>query len=239
MKCGIHQPQFLPWLGYLHKISSVDVFIFLDNVQFKKNEFQNRNKIAVNGEAKWLTVPVSFHFGDALNGTAAPDFAQAGRKLVQTLEHSYGKTPFFNAYFEGLKPLLLRDWDNLAELNQATVEWLLGCFGITTRLLTASQLPSFSPERTKRLVEMCRHVGADTYFSGVGAKEYLDLSAFEKEGLRVEFQHFEHPVYPQFDKAGSAGFLSHLSAVDGLFHCGGGAEGRARLNLDSVKKETA
>ncbi len=232
MICAIHQPQFIPWLGYLHKVQSADVFVLLDNVQFKKNEFQNRNKILMNGEGRWLTAPVQFQFGDCLNEVKLPADSAWSRKLQATLDHAYGKAPHYRELGEGLKQILQRSWPNLAELNKATLEWLMACLGITTPLLVCSQLPAFNTERTQRLVEICRHAGADTYLSGLGARDYLDLDAFERAGLQVVFQHFEHPAYPQ-GAPGHGAFVSHLSAIDGLFWCGGGEKGRQALNLNA------
>lgn len=232
MKCAIHQPQFLPWLGYLNKINSADVFVFLDNVQFKKNEFQNRNKIRVGDEARWITVPVSFTFGDTIRKVRIADDPKWRRKLCLTIEHNYGKAPYFNTFSRELSQILNGSWENLAVLNQATVEWLMRCFEIQTTILVCSNLPEFSPEPTQRLIDICRYVGADTYLSGAGGHGYLDSGAFGRAGLRLEFQEYLHPEYPQcYGGIRKAGFLSHLSAVDALFHCGGGSEVGKQLNL--------
>jgi len=90
-------------------------------------------------------------------------------------------------------------------------------------------MPEFSEDRSQRLVDICRHVGADTYLSGAQARCYLDVPRFEAAGMRVEFQQFEHPRHEQAQHSGE--FVSHMSAVDGLFNCGGGDAGREKLNL--------
>lgn len=245
MKCAIHQPQFLPWLGYLHKISSVDKFVFLDNVQFKKNEFQNRNRLLVGGAARWLTVPVSFHFGDTLRETRIAETVPWRKKMLQALDLNYAKTPFFREFRAGLAAVLESQWTSLAELNEATVCWLMRCFDMHTETLASSQLLELSPEPTQRLIDICGRVGADTYLSGAGGRAYLEPAAFERAGIKLEFQQFEHPVYPQrhggrraansspsMEKG--AAFVACLSALDGLFNCGGGAEGRKLLKLEAV-----
>lgn len=231
MKCAIHQPQFLPWLGYLHKISSVDVFIFLDNVQFKKNEFQNRNRIRVGDEARWITVPVTFRFGDTIRQTRIAAHPKWRRKMCLTIEQNYSKIFYFKTYGAEFIELIGRDWNNLAELNQATVEWLMKCFEIHTKSLVCSEMPEFNSEPTQRLIDICRYIGADIYLSGAGGREYLDVAKFEEAGIKLEFQDFLHPVYSQCYKDERTGFISHLSAIDGLFNCGGGTEGRKKLNL--------
>jgi len=219
--CAIHQPQFMPWLGYLDKINRADVFVFLDNVQFKKNEFQNRNKILVQGIAKWLTVPVKFEFGDTLQEVLITDDPRWKKKCWQTVKQNYARAPYFEKYADGFQSLLNQDWPNLAACNQASVEWLTACFGIQTERVICSELPTFDEDRTKRLVEICQHLVADTYLSGAGARTYLELHQFEDAGIQVIFQDYTHPVYPQSSPIKQAPFVSHLSAMDALFNAGG------------------
>jgi len=237
MKCAIHQPQFLPWLGYLDKIASSDVFVFLDNVQFKKNEFQNRNRIRVGSEPKWLTVPVSFNFGDTIRATRIADDPRWRKKMSSTIEFNYSRTPFFGKYSSKLFDICNHDWADLATLNQATVLWLMECFEIPVKTLVCSELPDFSQDPTRRLIDICRHVGADTYLSGSGAREYLDMDSFKDSGITLEFQDYLHPVYPQCYTDGRkvTDFMSHLSAIDGLFNCGGGSAGKEILNIKRGK----
>ena len=229
MKCGIHQPQFLPWLGHFQKINMADVFVFLDNVQFRKNEFQNRNRICTEQGVQWLTVPVTFRFGDTIREVGLGQRARWRDKIWRTLVQAYGKAPCFDTFAPELKSIIERQWPDLAEINKASVLWLMQCFGVATRTVTASDLPDFTPDRTLRLVDICRHLGAGTYVSGAQAKGYLKVEEFRKAGIEVEFQQFVHPVYPQCNSP--TGFISHMSAIDALFNCGGGAQGRELLNI--------
>lgn len=229
MKCAIHQPQFVPWLGYMQKIRLADVFVLLDNVQYHKNEFQNRNRILTQSGVQWLTLPVSFRFGSTLREVALADTGPWRRKLWRTLEHAYGRVPHFARHGAALKDILDRAWDNLAAINTASVVWLCECFEIGTRLLTASDLGELTAHPTQRLVEICRSVGADTYLSGSLARRYLEPELFAAAGIALEFQDFRHPVYAQHNGGGE--FVSHMSAIDGLFNCGGGSPGREALNL--------
>ncbi|HAS83112.1 MAG TPA: hypothetical protein DCS43_10680 [Verrucomicrobia bacterium] len=230
MKCAIHQPQFIPWLGYLHKIQAADVFVFLDDVQFKKNEYQNRNRMRVGGMSQWITAPVQFRFGDCLNAVQLSDEPKWRGKLLRTLEVNYAKTPFFAAYMPGFADLIQRPWPNLAELNIACVEWLMNVFEMDRNAVRrSSRMDGLRDDPTLRLIDICRQVGADTYLSGAGGRHYLDIDRFATEGLTLEFQTFEHPVYPQHPHKGE--FVPYLAALDGLFNVGGGMQGRRLLGL--------
>lgn len=229
MKCAIHQPQFLPWLGYLSKIHMADIFVILDNVQFKKNEFQNRNRIPTRDGTQWLTVPVSFRFGDTIRNVSIADHGRWRQKMKRTLTQHYGTTVHFSDYYPALEEILNQEWSHLAELNAETVHWLMSCFDITTPTVWASDLSITSTDRSERLVEICKSVGSDTYLSGSVARCYLDLGLFHKADMEVEFQDFCHPEYPQMTTDGD--FVSHMSAVDALFCVGGGCHRRSKLNI--------
>ncbi len=229
MICAIHQPQFLPWLGQFQKIRRANVFVFLDTVQYQKHEFQNRNRIRTAAGVRWLTVPVRLRFGDAIRDVAIADDLPWRRKLWGTLEHTYGRVPGFATFGPQAQALLESPCTRLAEINMASVHWLMDAFAIDTRTVLASEMPVASEDRTGRLVDICLALGADTYLSGSLARRYLDLAQFERHGIRVDFQDYQHPVYTQHQCMGE--FQSHLSALDALFNCGGGANAREALGL--------
>lgn len=229
MICAIHQPQFLPWLGHFQKIRMADVFVFLDSVQFQKNEFQNRNRIPTRDGVRWLTVPVTYTFGEPIRAVRIAAGRPWQRKLRGTLEHAYGKGPQFEKLIRGFDEILKRPWPNLAELNRASVLWLMERFEIRTETRIASDLPTCSNDRTGRLVDICRHLGATTYLSGAQAAHYLDIQQFSRAGITVKFQQYDHPVYPQMSS--DAAFVSHMSAIDALLNLGAGNGAREKLNL--------
>lgn len=206
----------------MDKIGSVDTFVFLDDVQFKKNEFQNRNKILVNGESKWLTVPVTFNFGDKIREVKVVNNNRWPQKMRRTIELNYASAPCYDEYSDGLYRILQTSWNNLSDLNRATVEWLMTCNHITTPVHTSSSMPALSTDPTQRLIDICKTVDADKYLSGTGGREYLDLRAFERAGIDVEFQQFLHPTYNQCYSS-PVPFVSNLSAIDMLFNCGEGS----------------
>ena len=95
MIVSIHQPQYLPWLGYFDKIERSDAFVFLDNVQFKKNEWQNRNKVKTDQRWQWLTIPVIHKFGQKINEVKINNTVRWGKKHLTALLNHYSKAPFF------------------------------------------------------------------------------------------------------------------------------------------------
>ncbi len=218
MKVAIHQPQYLPWLGYFDKIDQADVFVLLDDVQFKKNEWQNRNRIKTATGWQWLTVPVLHRSAQRISEVTINPTVPWSRKHLQALTSNYGSAPFFDPHRPFFEEIYAREWTLLLDLNLATITYLAEALKIRAKLVLASSLP-VPPEfeATDRLVAICQAVGADTYLSGVGGKEYLDMSRFDEAGIRVLFQAFQTRPYPQRFGA----FVPDLSVVDLLFNCNG------------------
>ena len=216
MRIAIHQPQFLPWLGYLDKIDRADLFVLLDSVQFKKNEWQNRNRIRTAQGSQWLTVPVLHDFGQPIKDVRINQTTDWRAKHLRAVEMHYAQAAHREPVLAGLRALYQQSWDRLADLNVAVLRWLLGEFGITTplRLSSDMQLPE---EPTERLIGICRTVGATSYLAGAGARDYMDFKKFEAAGMAVEVQDFHHPVYRQCYEP----FIPGMAAIDLLLTCGG------------------
>lgn len=215
MIVSVHQPQFVPWLGYFDKIRRSDCFVVLDTVQFKKNEFQNRNRIKTNQGTLWLTVPVSYRFPMRIDEVGVNNQSNWRRKHVQTLTASYGKAPHFDDTMAGLSTIYDRAWDRLTDLNTACVLELIKSLEIDTPVKYARDF-DLPEDPTGRLVELCRELGGTTYLSGSGGRDYLDTAPFEAAGIDVVFQSYDHPTYPQLH----GDFEPYLSIVDLLMNCG-------------------
>jgi WbqC-like protein family len=215
MMVAIHQPQYLPWLGYIDKIDRSDSFVILDSVQFKKNEWQNRNRIKSARGWQWLTVPVLHRHPEKIRDVRINNAVDWRRKHLQALEINYSRAPYFQDYIPFFRDLYGRTWERLAVLNQTVIQFLIEAFGINSRVVMASDTNA-REEPTDRLIDICRTVGADTYLAGDGSRNYLDSARFEKEKIRVLFQSFHPPAYEQL----YGPFEPGLSAVDLLFNCG-------------------
>jgi len=215
MIVAIHQPQFFPWIGYFYKIAACDLFIYLDDVQFKKNEFQNRNKIKTAQGPRWLTVPVRYRFGQEIRQVKTDNRRNWRHAHLQTLRTNYAPAPGFGAYFPRLEALYAREWDNIAEFNIAAVDLAMEFLGLEVERRRSSELPSTGAS-TERLVSLCAAVGADTYLSGAGARDYLEEPLFAQAGIALRYQEFEHPEYPQL----FGDFEPFLSCLDWVLNVG-------------------
>lgn len=216
MIVAIHQPQYLPWLGYFDKIERCDTFVFLDNVQFKKNEWQNRNKIKTADKWQWLSVPVIHKFPQDINQVEVNNTVQWGKKHLNALVTNYSKTSFFREHIEFFEATYSREWRLLSDINIHLIHYLVKALGISGKKLELASRYESREGRTERLVDLCLRLGAESYLSGKDGAKYLDVKEFEKKGIRVIFQDYKHPSYPQL----FGDFEPFMSVVDLLFNCG-------------------
>ncbi|HUF94093.1 MAG TPA: WbqC family protein [Candidatus Limnocylindria bacterium] len=222
MKVAIHQPHYLPWLGYLAKWAAADVFIFLDTVQYEKNGWQNRNRIKAAAGPQWLTVPVRrAPLGTAIADVRVDDGQPWRERHRRALEQAYAQAPYLAAHRDALVAFYGTVWPQLAPLAAASAEWMARAVGITVPARCASTLGVSDRDATGRLVALCRAVGADTYLAGRDGAAYMDVTRFAAAGITVLTQSYEHPVYAQ----PHGDFVPSLSAVDLLLTHGDDALG--------------
>jgi hypothetical protein len=216
MIVGVHQPQYLPWLGYFAKIDRADVFVLLDTVQYKKNEWQNRNRIKTADGPQWLTVPVTYRFPQRIAAVAVNNRERWQHKQRQAIVTNYRKAPFWDDLVPFFEEMLTPTRDMLAPLNIFGVKRLAAILGIETPLYVASELGEFPEDPDERLIAITKHFGADTYLAGSGGREYMELDRYARSGIEVVFQEYHHPVYDQLFGA----FEPCMSVVDLLFNHG-------------------
>jgi len=213
---AIHQPQYLPWLGYFDKLDRCDVFCLLDTVQYKKNEFQNRNRIKTAEGWQWLTVPVTYRFPQRIEEVGVNQTVDWQRKHLQALKTNYSKAPFFENYYASFEEFYQQSYELLTEVNVACIRFLMDLLGLKRKVVLASSLQVETDDPTLRLVKICQVLHGNAYLSGKDGANYMDPDTFHKHQLELVFQDFNHPEYPQC----YGPFEPNLSVVDLLFNCG-------------------
>ena len=216
MIVSIHQPQYMPWLGYFDKIDRAGVFVLLDTVQYKKNEWQNRNRIKTADGWQWLTVPVNYRYPQSIREVAVNGRERWQHRQRQAITTNYRKAPYWSVLEPFLEEVWTRQWQTIAQLNIHVVKRLVEILGIETPIHVASETGAFPEDPDERLIAIARHFGADTYLAGSGGHYYMDLEKYSKNRLRVVFQEYRHPVYrQQFGE-----FIPFLSVLDLIFNHG-------------------
>lgn len=193
-----HQPSYLPWLGLFHKIALADTFVSLNRVQYIRNDWNNRNKIKTPQGPIWLTVPVltKGHLEKKISEMEINNIQPWRRKHWRSLLANYHGAPYFKRYSDFFEDVYRREWRFLTELNDYMLKWLLGTLGIQPKFLTASQF-QFQGAKSDLIVDMCKQLEAEAFIFGALGKEYANMDEFEKAGVKVIFQEYQHPVYQQ------------------------------------------
>lgn len=229
MLVAIHQPNYLPWLGYFHKIAKVDVFVFLDDVQFSKGSYTNRVQVLSPTGPKWLSVPIKLSFGQAIDqiGFARSDWKSTH---AETLRNYYRRAPGFAEVWPVFGEILRNaPTGDLAAANCWLVSQIALRLGLKCEFQRSSGL-SLSSASDDRLIDIVAALGRNTiYYSGRGAANYQDPQKFSAAGLGFAYSTYRPPAYPQFN---SGTHISGLSITDALFNLGWEATARL-LILDA------
>lgn len=218
---AIHQPNFLPWLGFFDKIARSDVFVLLDNVQFPKKGgiWTNRVQILMSGQANWMTVPVdrTFHGTKLINEMLINNKTDWRLKMHKTIQQNYIKAPYFIEIMPLVESLINESTANLAEYNVKAIRILAERVGLSTDHLILSSTLNTEGNSTELLISITKAVGGDAYMCGGGANGYQEDEKFTGENIQLKYQEFKHPVYAQFN---TKDFIPGLSIVDVLMNCG-------------------
>ena len=223
-KICIRQPGYLPFLGFFKKIESVELFVFLDDVNYSKGDWDNRNKIRTNENSMWLTVPILNKSGKLLNEVEIDYSKDWIYKHKSAIKYNYEDCPFFDKYWKEIEKILDKKYKKLFELNMSLINYFISILQISTKTIFSSEL-DIKSTGSKKLLDICKSLNSDTYISGELGSNYLDLDIFKNENITVKFEKFQHPQYSQkYPK-----FIANMSIIDLLFNEG-------EKSIDILKK---
>lgn len=211
----IHQPDFIPYLGFFHRLLYADLFVVLDDVQFLKRAWHHRDKIKTKDGEKWLTIGVE----KAPQKTKINDIDLNSlnwqEQHLNIIKQSYLKTSFFDEIYPFIEILYSKKYTKMIDFNLDAISLLLMLFDIDIQIDYSSNY-NLQTKSNQLLADILKKVNATHYLSGIGAKDYFDPKPFDDFNIKVIWQTFKHPVYPQLHGE----FIPYLSSIDLLFNCG-------------------
>ena len=219
--CAIMQPTYLPWLGYFDLLDQADVFVLLDDVQFSKQSWQQRNRIKTPDGLSWLTVPIRAkgRSSQCIVEVEIVDTVAFPRDHLRSIEFNYRRTSHYAGMEAAFAEALVAAAEprRLAELNTSMIAWLAERLGIERELVRSSRLAT-EGRRGERLASICCAVGATTYLTPPGSVDYLqeEREVFAAAGIDVVVHAYEHPIYAQAFPP----YQPYASVVDALFNLG-------------------
>ncbi len=227
------QPGYIPWLGFFDQMRRVDAFIIADEMPYSSSGWAHRNRVRGPHGPFWLTLPGRPHRGHRIMDVPLDPQVPWAEEHLRKLRHFYGRSPHAPDLLEGLDAALDRGARTLVDASLPALRFMAARFGLATSLVVSSaerledRYGEMFPERpgpTHRIIAFLKALGATELIEGASGESYLDVALCEAHGIRVVFQHYPHPVYPQPREP----FVSHLSALD-LLLCVGEEEARRVL----------
>ena len=217
-----HQPECLPWLGFISKACMGDVYLIVDNVQFVKEHWHNRNKIRISRGEQWLVVPVEGKQKTQLFSDVKISYARNWkRKHLNSIQMSYSKSPYFSEIFEEIKQLYSKDHEYLLDYNISFIKYAFSKFNIRVPILRATDLikqgKTLEGKKSDLIVNFCKATNTDTFVFGESGKTYIEKNKFTDSGIKFIFQDFHHPTYNQPQKGE---FIPNMCFLDLLFNYG-------------------
>lgn len=227
MRVGVIQSCYVPWRGYFDFITSVDVFVIYDDVQYSSGSWRNRNQVKTENGLQWLTVPVKFHFGDAIDAVAIGQLKGLPwqEKHRQLLTAALGTAPHFAAAMSLWEEAISHNDSMLTGLNQRLIVQICRYLGIPTQIVQSREYAP-SGSKTARLLDLLNKLKATTYVSGPAAKDYLDEKLFAENGIGLEYKTYDYRPYPQL----WSGFFGAVTVLDLIANCGPDSKSFLRSN---------
>ena len=228
MILSILQPVYLPWLGYFEQIAYSNHFVLLDDVQYTRHDWRNRNRIKTSNGTIWLTVPVKKHPRDILINEVEIDYSKNWiRKHLGSIEFNYKMCTYFRPLFNDISEILEHKFNRLIDLDYKLIKLFCAYLDINSTISFSSdiQLPESIQDKSNndkiinkntRIIEICNYHNASYLYDGAKSAEFIDKERFRNSGINVIFQNYQHHNYPQVH----GDFISHLSIVDLIMNTG-------------------
>lgn len=232
MILSAHQPNYLPYIGFFHKIANCDIFAIWDTVQFVKRGtfgWMGRNRIKTRNGWLWLTVPIltKGKYKQLIIDTYINNDIPWQRKHWHSIYLNYHKARYFNKYSDFFEELYKKRWNKLAELSEAIIDYTVDKLKIKTKIIKCSSL-RLNSHGTNLIIDVCKKTGADAFLSGKHGKDYLEVKKFRENNIKLIYQNFKHPHYKQL----YGPFIENMSIIDLLFNEG---ENSAKILAEITK----
>tara|TARA_B100000073_G_scaffold82687_1_gene63257 strand:- start:5534 stop:6226 length:693 start_codon:yes stop_codon:yes gene_type:complete len=213
---GISQSNYLPWKGYFDLINDCDIFVFLDEVQYTKQDWRNRNLIKTKRGKEWITIPIGKNIKKKIY-EVKPINNHWQRKHKKSIQMAYSSCKFYRE-FEYILDHIYQDknWESLSEFNQYTINLFCKLLNINTKIIDSREIKK-SDDKNQRLIDIILKLKGNTYLSGGSAKSYLNQSIFQKNNIEIIWKDYSYyPIYPQKYN----NFYHDLSIIDLVFNTG-------------------
>ena len=213
---AIIQSNYLPWKGYFDIIHDVDTFIFLEDAQYTKEDWRNRNKIKTPLGIKWITVPVHSSIYQTISQTKIDNSRNWCEDHKKRILHNYSKSNYYDSYKNDIFKIYSKNYDTISELNIYSIQLICRLLDIDVDLKNSEDF-NVQGRKDDKIIELCKTIGAKKYITGPAAKAYINENKFEISGIELEYKNYSG--YPEYEQLWN-GFNHFVSIIDTIFNCG-------------------
>lgn len=213
MKVAVMQPYFFPYLGYYQLVALVDRFVFLDNVNFIKKGWINRNNILVNGNPFLFSIPLHKASQNKLiNNTELAVDDKWRTNFFKTIEMAYSTAPQYHSVVALLHDAMDPDASRISDWASRSILGVMNYLGIKKEFKYASQAEIGTAKSEEQIIRLCHYFNATDYINLPGGKMLYNLENFKKAGLNL---HFIQNIPVSYNQ-GLQNFIPNLSMIDVL-----------------------
>lgn len=214
MKLAIMQPYFFPYLGYFQMFNAVDKFVLLDDVNFIKRGYINRNSILLSGKVHQFSIPLEKPSQNKLINETKLSFHQKDKEnFLKTIQVAYKKAPFFNDFYPILEAIVLNEENDLTKFLKFSFEQVKKYLNLNTEILLSSEIEKDNSLKAQdRIIEINKKLGSTIYINAIGGQELYNKDTFKDIGIELKFIKMQNIVYKQFTNE----FVPNLSMIDVL-----------------------
>jgi len=219
-KVIITQSNYIPWKGYFTTMRKASHFIIYDDAQYTKRDWRNRNKIVTPNGLKWLSIPVDVKgkYHQKINEAKISDpnwTTDHWNKIYQ----NYKKAPCFkqiSSHFEELYLDKLRHIESLTDINRTILEKCIELLEIEIKIMDSRDF-NLRGGKTEKLINVCKDLEADEYFTGSAAKNYIEEDLFLNNGIKLSY--YDLDGFPSYEQQWDD-FEHKVSILDMFFNLG-------------------
>jgi len=215
----IHQPDFMPYLGFFDRLLKADIYVVFDHVQYVRGTsraWTSRDKIKTANGEKWFSLKTrKAPYGAPINEIMLSDDDSWKCDHLNLFNENYRRADYYKEILPYVEDLYSQKCERMMDFNLASIKMLMKLFDINIETVISSSLHPQGKNNTL-IVDVLQKLGEKCYLSGIGAHDYYDPAPYEAAGIQVIWQNFVHPIYKQQYE----GFIPYLSSIDLLFNCG-------------------
>ncbi len=202
MRLGIMQPYFFPYIGYFSLIKNVDKFILLDDVQFIRHGWIERNRILKQtGGWQYIAVPLKKHSQSTkIKDIEINNSIDWKSKIFAQLDH-YKKAPYYKSVINLIYNVFEKDYYSISDLNLVCLQEICNYLNIETPIEIFRNM-GIKIDKTCASDEWALNIckafpTVNEYWNPIGGRDFFNRDKYSANGIDLKFHKVDIIEYSQ------------------------------------------